>query len=221
MRTWRGGPVVVIDASVDHSSTECLRRHEAEKRQAIRWLEREDPLQKIVGFSSGIALLSPQQINPGSVHMMAYRTEKCAQQELFAEIDAPSFLPNLFTLVGPMTYSQQAAAWAQVLKARLSCVSQLTLHDPMVRRFWVSEHTVFTRLLEFLRAVQPFSMAGALVDGIFTLADIAVQPLGADIAPINFVRGTQRGWLLGDYVVGVEPTNPTPIAPELLRTLCY
>ncbi len=220
MQAWQDSPVVVIDASVDHSGIESLLQHEAQKRDEIVWLERRGLLAKAVGFSSGIALLDLHQIDSGASHMLAYRAQKRLQQELFAKLRCPSFQPNLFTLVGPITYSRQSAAWAQILRARLAGTSDLLLHEPLVRRFWVSEQRVFTLLLGFLRGTQPASIAGALVDGVFCLADVAVMPLGVEVPPLDYLLGNQRGWLRGDYVVDAELANPQLFAPELLRALC-
>lgn len=220
MQDCKDDPVVVIDASVDHSGIEPLLQHEEYKRQVIRWLDREGLLIKAVGFSSGIVLLDLDQIDSKANHMLAYRAQKRLQQELFAELSCPGFLPNLFTLVGPITYGRQSAAWAQILKARLASASDLVLHAPLVRRSWVSEYSVFVNLLAFLRSIHSGSFAGALVEGVFSLADVACMPLGAEVAPLDYLLGTQHGWLRGDYVAGSDPKTLASIAPELLRSLC-
>lgn len=217
---WRDQKVVVIDSSVDHSTTENLIVHEDYKREVIRRLDQAGLLKKVVGFSSGISMLGIDRIDSSATHMLEYRAQKLHQQSVFANLSCPIYLPNLFTLVGSVTYARQNAAWAQILKARIERSRTVELHEPWSRRAWVSESSVFKSVLAFLTDDAPICVRGALVDGVFTLAEIAEADL-LGVPGLAFQRGKKLGWLKGDYLPGQSVDGALPIQDELLRCLCY
>lgn len=209
---------LVIDASVDHGSSQALAVHESFKRDCIAALGRRALLWRCVGFSSGIAMVEAARIRSSAPHMLEYRRQKLLQEELFAAVACPVFLPRLFTLVGPRTFSGRAAAWAQVLQSRLGRADGVVLNEPHARKAWASEFEVFRRLLSFLAGERPESVTGPLVQGDFTLHEIA-SGRRLPLPPIAYTIGTTEGWLCGDY----SPAAPFPesqdVTDELLRAI--
>jgi len=210
--------VLVLDASVDHSSSAALIAHESFKRETIASLGRAGVLARVIGFSSGIALIDAARIQPTAAHMLEYRCQKLAQEALFAGLACPVYLPQLFTLVGPITYAGQSAAWAQILKARLERAGGTVLNEPHARKAWVSEFHVLRTLLNFLAAPKPANHTGPLVSGEFTLAQIASDP-DLPAPPLAYTQGAGQGWLSGDYLPPAPRHNPQTITEELLRSL--
>lgn len=215
----KGRAVTVIDASVDHSSTANLLAHETFKKDVLLRLRDQGVLARALGFSSGITLADASRIRAHSPHMQAYREQKLAQEELFNSLHCPVLLPNLFTLVGPITYATQGAAWAQILKARVQRGETVALSEPHVKKAWASEFRVSRQVLAFLVASAPESVRGPLVDGDFTLADIASSPC-LPIPALNYTTGGQPGWLEGDYLAPEHFSDSHSIHGELLRALC-
>jgi hypothetical protein len=209
-----------LDASIDHSSTENLIAHEAFKRQALSTLSSHQLLNSAIGVSSGITLIPVKRIQISATHMLEYRDQKLAQERQFASLACPIFLPNLFTLVGPITYASQSAAWAQILKARIVRAANTVLNEPQTRKAWTSEFHVFQTVLNFLTATAPMSSTGTLVSGAFTLADIA----GDDrlpLPPLAYSIGSGAGWLNGDYLPPEMPSGShSSIQDALLRSIC-
>ena len=213
-----GEKFLVLDASVDHSCTESLVSHESFKRDCIEALGRQGLLWRCVGFSSGITLIDPAQVRPTATHMLEYRRQKVAQEELFITLECPVFLPQVFTLIGPRTYAAQNAAWAQILRARLERATGTVLNEPHSRRAWVSEFEVSRLLLTFLFAETPANLVTPLIQGEFTLHEIATDnhlPLPA----MSYSEGIGEGWLNGDYVPQSPLLNQQAITDELLRSL--
>jgi hypothetical protein len=215
--------ILVIDASIDHSNIESLEAHENFKREKIMWLSREGLLCKVIGFSSGIALLNLDQIASNAFHMRLYREKKLIQQDYFSSLRCQIYLPNIFTLVGPITYSHQAVAWAQVLKSRLISESNFLINEPYTKRLWVSEHRLFTSLMHFMRMQTPRDVTGPLIEGIFTLDQIATENFDYGISPLKYKKGNKNGWLIGDYSLADLNQSLTfrSINSELLRSICY
>jgi hypothetical protein len=188
-----------LDASVDHSSSRALIEHEQFKRGVIGALKGAGVLERAVGFSSGIAAVESVRIQSIAAHMHEYRNQKLAQEALFASLDCPVYLPQVFTVVGPITYASQSAAWAQILKARLERIAGTVLNEPHAAKAWVSEHTLLRTLLEFLTTDAPEDLTGPLLSGIFTLAEIAANPK-LPLRPLPYASGGSQGWLIGDYL---------------------
>jgi hypothetical protein len=218
LRSQPNQQVLVLDASVDHSSTEAMIAHEDFKRKTLTALNRAAVLDRVVGFSSGITLVDATRIRATATHMLEYRRQKLAQEELFVSLPCAWYLPQLFTLVGPITYANQSAAWAQILKARLDRVSDAVLNEPHVRKAWTSELHVLRTLLDFLSAVRPANRTGPLVSGEFTLAQIASDP-ALPVPPLAFAQGHVVGWMSGDYLPPMPLHNSQTIIEELLRSL--
>jgi hypothetical protein len=223
VRSFDKSQFLVIDASIDHSNIDALTEHESFKREAVLWLSKENLLSKVVGFSSGISLLNQSQIDASALHMIAYREQKLIQQSFFQSLSCQFYLPNVFTLLGPITYGRQSAAWAQVLKARVNGETQFVINDPYSERLWVSEYSVFMSLLNFLRSIVPNNISGALVDGLFTLDEIASNNFIEDSPSLHYIKGSNNGWLIGDYKPPGFKLLGKPIAiyPELTRSLLY
>jgi len=223
VNSWSNSKALVIDASIDHSNIEGLEEHENLKREKIMWLSREGLLCKAVGFSSGIALLNEDQISSSANHMLSYRNKKIVQQDYFSSLHCPIYLPNVFTLIGPFTYSQQAAGWAQVLKARLIAESNFSINEPFTKRLWVSEDRLFTSLMHFMLMKAPVDLTGPLIDGLFTLDQIATENLGYCISPLKYEKGNENGWLVGDYSLeSLDLSNNfESINSVLIKSLCY
>lgn len=197
-------PVLWVDASVDHRSTASLIAHETLKRQTLDMLVKHECLYRAIGFSSGITQVPASAIKASAPHMQEYRTQKLLQEKQFAQLNCPFLLPQLFTLIGPITYSGQSAAWAQVLRARVSRESSVTLQEPHARKAWVSEFQVFLTVLAFLQATDPRSSSSPLVSGAFTLAQISsIECLG--LPAMKWSQGNADGWMVGDYL----PTDST------------
>jgi hypothetical protein len=209
---------IVLDASVDHGSTESLVAHEGFKRGCLATLAERGLIRRCVGFSSGIALIDVAQVRASAKHMVEYRRQKLLQESLFTALDCPVFLPQLFTLLGPRTYASQNAAWAQVLRARLERVGGVVLHEPHARKAWVSEFEVFRRLLEFLAADCPESVIGPLVQGDFTLHEIA-RGEKLPLPPIVYEVGADKGWLRGDYSLPAPMPYKAEMTNELVRVI--
>jgi hypothetical protein len=219
-RGYPGQSFLVMDASVDHSSQEAMVAHECLKRECISWLDSKELLSECVGFSSGITLIDPSQFQNAATHMLEYRRQKIAQEDLFLSLSCQVFLPQLFTVIGPRTYASQKAAWAQIFRARLERATGTVLHHPHSRRAWASEFEVFRQLLGFLQEDLPGNITGPIVQGEFTLAEIAGSrqlPLPA----LAYDDGQSSGWLKGDYLPSIPLDNPQFIADELLRTLYF
>ena len=193
-------PWVFVDASVDHRSTEALLRHEADKAALCEQLDRASLLDRAIGFSSGIAHLPARNIRADHPHMLAYREVKLRQMDLYAGLRCPAFLPSIFTLVGPVTYARQAAAWARILAERVRAQEPSVIHDPFSRRFWVDEATVAQALSGFAAGDHPASVRGPLVDGSFCLDDVARLPLAAGHPALRYRVGVSDSWCIGDYV---------------------
>ena len=155
--------------------------------------------------------------------MVAYREQKLIQQNFFQSLNCHFYLPNIFTLLGPITYGRQSAAWAQVLKARLTGETQFVINDPYSERLWVSEYSVFMSLLNYLRSIEPNNISGALVDGLFTLDEIASNNFIEGVPLLRYTKGSNNGWLIGDYKPSAFKLlgNPISIYPELTRSLVY
>jgi hypothetical protein len=215
----KGQPVTVIDASVDHSSTANLLAHEAFKKTVLLGLRDHGVLARAVGFSSGITLVGADRIQASAQHMLAYRAQKLAQESLFDTLNCPVLLPNIFTLVGPITYATQGAAWAHILKARVLRTATASISEPQVKKAWTSEFRIFQQVLQFLVDPTTTSMRGALVDGDFTLADIASAPY-IGIPALAYTTEGPPGWLQGDYLPPGDQVQSTSIHGELLRCLC-
>lgn len=211
--------LVLLDTSVDHSSTENLVAHEAFKRDVVTTLRQRDALGMAIGFSSGITQVSSLRVSDAAPHMLEYRNQKLAQESLFNTLACPVFLPNIFTLVGPITYATQGAAWAQILKARLLRSSCVALNEPHAQKAWVSEFQVFKSVVYFLAQAAPQSVKGPLVNGVFTLADIACGSY-LPVPPLVYAAGGGTGWLDGDYLPASPVAEVHPIGEELLRSLC-
>jgi len=210
--------VTLLDTSVDHSTTANLVAHETFKRNVITTLHSCNALAKAIGFSSGITLVNGTRIQPTAQHMLAYRTQKIAQEKLFDDLACPVFIPNVFTLVGPITYKTQGAAWAQILRARVQGSTGTVLHEPDAKKAWVAEFSVFKAVLSFLANPVPPSIKGALVDGVFTLSDIA-KGASLPLPELSFTTGSAAGWLEGDYIPARNTTGQQTIHEELLRAL--
>lgn len=223
VRSFDQSQFLVIDASIDHSNIDALKEHESIKRNVLLWLSNEKLLSKVAGFSSGISLLNQSQIDASALHMVAYREQKLIQQNFFQSLNCHFYLPNIFTLLGPITYGRQSAAWAQVLKARLTGETQFVINDPYSERLWVSEYSVFMSLLNFLRSIEPNNISGALVDGLFTLDEIASNNFIEGVPLLRYTKGSNNGWLIGDYKPPAFKLlgNPISIYPELTRSLVY
>jgi len=209
---------LVLDASVDHRSTGQLISHENFKRECISMLQKNGRLWRCVGFSSGIATIDAIRVRPSARHMLEYRRQKIFQEELFAELECPVFLPQLFTLVGPRTYTGRTSAWAQILSSRLARAKDVVLNEPQARKAWVSEFEVFRHLLRFLVSEQPINVTGPLVQGNLTLHEIASGEQ-IPILAIKYTTGTEEGWLDGDYVPNILPTPSQDVSNELLRAI--
>jgi hypothetical protein len=221
--------VLLIDASVDHTSSTALIEHEEFKRETIRQLKEANVLLMAIGFSSGIATVDPMRIRPTATHMHEYRRQKLMQEELFLTLNCPCYLPQLFTLIGPLTYAGQNAAWARILKARLEREPEIVLDEPLAVKAWVSEYTVLRTLIDFLSSYSPPSFTGPLVAGSFTLAGLASEEL-LSIPPLHFSKGDGLGWLIGDYTpptqarqealgLSIHTAHSVPINEELLRAV--
>lgn len=211
---------LVIDASVDHSSLEAMVTHESFKHDCIRWLSRNNLLLGCIGFSSGITLIKPNQITANANHMLEYRHQKLKQEELFASLSCPIFLPKLFTVVGPLTYVKQSTAWAKILKARVKSQPKTVLNDPHAYKAWASEFEIFKQILAFLNTDKSSNFTHPIVQGAFTLAGIA----GSRLLPfpcLPFDQGDTLSWLIGDYVPPLSMKNSYPIEDELLRVLNF
>lgn len=211
---------IVVDASVDHSSIQALITHETFKRETIATICRYGVLDRTIGFSSGITLLEVNRILPDAVHMLEYRRQKLAQQEQFLNLPCPVFLPRLFTLVGPITYAVQGAAWAQVLKARLKRETGTVLNEPQARKAWTSEFQVTRAVLNFLAEPTPISTMETIVSGEFTLAQIA-DDVSLPLPALTYTLGQRAGWLVGDYLPPQAIREPLFIHDELLRSLFH
>lgn len=210
----RDQSVLFCDCSIDHSGTEAMQQHEAFKRDLCAWLDERGALRAAIGFSSGIARLEEFRIRPHADHMRAYRAVKLTQEAHYRTLRCPVFLPALFTLIGARTYARQAAAWAMVLKWRAERIEGAVLHDPLTRRFWVDESTVRGALADFLAGSGPERITGPLVDGIFTLDEVARIELPAGAAPLAYTVGTSSAWLDGDYLCehAFAPATTLPTA---------
>jgi hypothetical protein len=210
--------VLVLDASVDHSSVAALIAHENFKRDSISTLNSQERLWRAVGISSGITLIDTARIQPAATHMLEYRRQKLAQGALFGNLYCPIFLPQLFTLIGPITYAGQSAAWAHILKARLQRAGTFVLNEPHAGKAWASEFDVLRRLLDFLSAQVPANDTKPLVSGVFTLAGIAAGER-LPLPPLTYTQGADQGWLSGDYLPPTPLHHPQDITNELLRSL--
>lgn len=210
--------VVLLDASVDHSSTANLVAHEKFKRNIISSLHSANVLEKAVGFSSGITMMNTTRIHASAQHMLEYRGQKLAQETLFNTLACPVFIPNIFTLVGPITYATQSAAWAQILKARLLRSSGVVLNEPEAKKAWTSEFRVFRSVLDFLAAPAPLSTKGPLVNGEFTLSEIG-KGAYLNLTELAYNTSNISGWLEGDYVPESYATDHQSVYDELIRSL--
>lgn len=204
MRALRNRRVVFCDCSVDHSSTEAMRRHERTKHDLCAWLNDQGALHAAIGFSSGIAWLDESSIRLHADHMRAYREVKLEQERLYATLRCRVFIPALFTLVGARTYQLQATAWAMVLKQRVAQGTGLVLHDPLTRRFWVAETSVRRALKRFLGGAGPERVSGPLVDGVFSLDDVARVELPGGLPALSYAVGASSAWHDGDYLCAHE-----------------
>lgn len=210
--------VILLDTSVDHSSTANLVAHETFKRNVISTLHSNNALEKAIGFSSGITLMDSARIHVSAQHMLEYRSQKLAQEALFSALACPVFIPNIFTLVGPITYATQGAAWAQILKARLLRSPGIVLNEPGAKKAWTSEYRIFRSVLDFLAAPAPLSTKGPLVNGKFTLSEIAKDAY-LDLPELAYTTGNVAGWLDGDYVPESYATDHQSVHDELIRSL--
>lgn len=210
--------LVLLDTSVDHRSTTNLIAHETFKREVIASLDRRNALSVAIGFSSGITLVDAHRISDAAPHMLEYRNQKLAQESLFGALTCPVFLPNIFTLVGPITYAAQGAAWAQILRARLLRSSNVELNEPQAKKAWTSEFQVFKSVFGFLTEKIPDDINGPLVDGVFTLSDIASGAY-LPIPALAYSVGSATGWLNGDYLPPAPITEHHSIGDELIRAL--
>jgi hypothetical protein len=215
-----GEAFMVMDASVDHSSSAALSIHEHFKRDCIAALARQGLLWRCIGFSSGITLIDASRIRQSAAHMIEYRRQKLAQQELFESLGCPVFLPRLFTVVGPRTYAGQNAAWAHIFRARLERSTGIILNEPHSRRAWASEFTVLRCLLGFLADVRPANVNSAIVQGEFTLDEIA-SSFELPLPAMRYSAGSGEGWLSGDYLPPSPLVDPQTIGVELLRSLNF
>lgn len=211
--------LVLLDTSADHTSTTNLVAHEALKRGVLTTLNHYNALAAAIGFTSGITLVNANRISDTAPHMLEYRNQKLAQESLFNALACPVFLPNIFTLVGPITYATQGAAWAQILKARLLRSSGVTLNEPQSRKAWTSEFQVFKSVFDFLSHETPQSVKGPFVNGVFTLSDIASGTY-LPVPTLAYTTGSGCGWLEGDYLPVSPITAHQPIGDELIRSLC-
>jgi hypothetical protein len=210
---------VLLDTSVDHSSTANLVVHEAFKSGVITTLNRRNTLAMVLGFSSGITMVDVSRISDAASHMLEYRNQKLAQETLFHALTCPVFLPNIFTLVGPITYATQGAAWANILKARLRRASDIVLNEPHAKKAWTSEFQVFKSVLDFLAEETPKSIFGPLVNGVFTLSEVASGAY-LRVPALKYSIGDGSGWLDGDYVPSSYVERHQSIIDELIRSLC-
>ena len=209
---------VILDSSVDHSSTANLVKHEAFKRDAITTINNHNLLAMAIGFSSGITLVDASRISDAAPHMLEYRNQKLVQEALFNSLECPVFLPNIFTLVGPISYATQSAAWAQILKARLLRSPCVALNEPYAKKAWTSEFRVFKTVLDFLTEETPRSIRGALVNGVFTLSYVATEAY-LSVPALPYSNGSGSGWLTGDYLPKSPIAEQQPVGEELIRSL--
>ena len=82
--------------------------------------------------------MSKDRIQKSAGHMLEYRKQKLQQEALFRSLQCPAYLPNIFTLIGPITYANQAAAWAQILKARVLQAQGALIDEPDAKKAWVN-----------------------------------------------------------------------------------
>ncbi len=210
--------IILLDSSVDHSSIANLIAHETFKRNVISTLHSSNALEKAIGFSSGITMVDAARIRASAPHMLEYRSQKLAQEALFSSLACPVFIPNIFTLVGPITYATQGAAWANILKARLLRSSGIVLNEPGAKKAWTSEFRVFRSVLDFLAAPAPLSTRGPLVNGDFTLSEIA-KGAYLDLPELAYSTGNVAGWLDGDYFPESHATDHQSVHDALIRSL--
>jgi len=218
MHAHPGEQFLVLDASVDHSSSEALVAHESFKRDCIAAIGRRGLLWRCVGFSSGIAMMNADRVRPTAPHMLEYRRQKLFQEDLFASLGCPIFVPRLFTLVGPRTFATQGTAWAQILRSRIDRAAGVVLNEPHARKAWASEFEVLRRLLGFLGVDRPESVVEPLVQGDFTLHEIACGER-LPLPPIRYAVGSEEGWLSGDYLPAAPSTCREDVTTELVRAI--
>ncbi len=211
--------VIWIDASVDHSSIANLIAHEAFKRHLLFTVNQRGVLDRAIGLSSGVTLISRENIRSDALHMREYQRQKKEQECLFSALSCATLLPNLFTLVGPFTYRAQAAAWAHILKSRIESRPNVVIDEPHARKAWVSEFQLFNVVLDFLCDASPSDYMGPLVSGHFSLAEIASAPR-IPWPPLEYMQGQGLGWLIGDYLPNLRlAPDCESIDEELLRSI--
>ncbi len=210
--------LILVDASIDHSSIENMVIHEVFKRNLIDKLNEQKALFKAIGFSSGITLIDSNRIRTSAIHMREYRIQKIEQEVLFESIHCPVFIPNIFTLIGPITYTTQGAAWAQILKARVERSSGIILNEPNSKKGWTSEFKIFRSLINFLATDSPLSTQGPLLCGDFSLSEIAKCSF-SNFPELHYKIGNVEGWLDGDYLPGTLSIEKLSLTDELTRTL--
>ena len=136
---------------------------------------------------------------------------------MFSDLSCPVFIPNIFTLIGPVTYSTQGAAWAQILKARVERSSGIILNEPNAKKAWTSEFKVFSSVVDFLAADEASSTQGPFFCGDFSLSEIAKCSF-LNLPELNYKIGSVKGWLEGDYLPNILPSEKINLPDELARS---
>jgi hypothetical protein len=189
-------PMIVVDASVDLSSEGALRLHEQIKASVIEALLSQDAVTSYIGFSSGAAQFSEKLIQDSKYR--EYARLKRKMEDFLKGLEIPVFYPELFTLIGPISYQTKSTGWVNVLDKCLNDL-KVTIAEPFELRSWVAEDTLFQYLRAFISAPDGQHF-GALIDGCFCLQDIVDLVSSAKNKQIVVEGKESEKWLATAYI---------------------
>ena len=193
--------ISVLDFSVDYTGIDEMKAHELSKREIITRLKRAEKLSSYVGISSGAVQFNDDLIQ--DLFYKEYAVSKKQQLLFLQSLNVPFFFPQVFTLIGPISFMNKKIGWVDVLESAL--VSEVVeIGDPFEKRSWVSESALKEAIFNFLKSPNG-GTALPIVEGDFCLYDIA-QYAKERINSLNFkiVKKPTRKWLNVPYVNGEQ-----------------
>jgi hypothetical protein len=126
-----------------------------------------------------------------------YANTKRAQKNLYQSIFKKCFFPDIFVLIGPITYRVQGAAWTTILRNALEG-RPIKLSDRFGERSWVSEASVQACITKFFSTGK--LCLNALVDGQFSLDDVLDFASGHKGCHLVIEKIEMSNWLSVPYL---------------------
>lgn len=194
---------LIIDASIDYSSSSNLSIFEKSKRTFLQRLDAHGSLSGVVGFSSGAVDFLDEEII--SDFYLNYKKEKLKLEKLLFELSCPVYCPRIYTLIGPESFKLKTIGWVDVITQAMS-QDTVAIGDDLEMRTWVSEDLIQNQLKDFL--VNPRGKwLTTPVSGIFNLGQLVEIISKNKHKSIRIIKIECMKWLSVPYVSNQYSSN--------------